>query len=98
MSSGKIDKYDTLTDKEEIPSDQRRAIEQAQFTYSSLGKVFKKQRKTIEDQGRKQIDAITHQNEKVTPLTLFWFGFWMVEGRLGGSGGYLGKPLTTIIN
>ena len=40
LSSGKIGKYDCLTDKEEIPSDQRRAIEQAQFTYSSLGKVF----------------------------------------------------------
>ena len=27
------------------------------FTYSTLGKVFDKQIKTIEDQGKKQIDA-----------------------------------------
>ena len=29
--------------------------EQPKFTYSSLGKLFKKQRKTIEDQGEKRI-------------------------------------------
>ena len=30
-------------------------IEQAQFTYSQLGKNFEKQKKIIEDQGEKQI-------------------------------------------
>ena len=29
--------------------------EQTKFTYSHLGKAFEKQRKTIEDQGEKQI-------------------------------------------
>ena len=33
-------------------------MEQAKFTYSSLGKAFIKQIKTIEDQGQKQVDAL----------------------------------------
>ena len=33
-------------------------IEQAKFTYSLLGKVFVKQMKTIEDQERKQVEAL----------------------------------------
>ena len=44
-------------------------IEQAKFTYSSLGKTFKKQTKTIEDQGRKQIDAIANQSKRLAGLT-----------------------------
>ena len=31
-------------------------LEQAKFTYNTLGKVLKKQRQTIEHQGRKQTD------------------------------------------
>ena len=53
LSSGKIDKYEFLTGEEILPLDQRRMIEQAKFTYSSLGKAFEKQTKTIEDQGIK---------------------------------------------
>ena len=34
LSSGKIDKYEYLTDEEILPSDQKRLIEQAKFTYS----------------------------------------------------------------
>ena len=52
-SSGKIDKYEYLTDEEILPSDQRRVIEQAKFKYSPLGRAFEKQTKTIEDQGIK---------------------------------------------
>ena len=37
--------------EEIIPSDQRREIEQAKFTYSPIGKALEKQIKTIEDQG-----------------------------------------------
>ena len=33
-------------------------IEQAKFTYSPLGKAFKKQTKTIEDQEQMQVKAI----------------------------------------
>ena len=42
-----------LTGKEILPSNQKQIIEQAKFTYCSLGKVFKKQIKTIEGQGQK---------------------------------------------
>ena len=42
-----------------LPSDQSRIIEQAQFTYSPLGKVLEKQLKTIEDLGIKQVEALT---------------------------------------
>ena len=43
-----------LTGGEEIlPSHQKQIIEQAEFTYSSLGKPFEKQIKTTEDQGKK---------------------------------------------
>ena len=53
LSSGKIDNYDYLTGEEILPSDHRRVIEQAKFTYSPLGKTFEKQIKTIKEQGRK---------------------------------------------
>ena len=33
-------------------------IEQARFTYSPLGKAFKKQLKTIEDQRREQAEVL----------------------------------------
>ena len=58
LSSGKIDKNEYLTSEEILPSNKQQIIEQAKFTYSSLGKVFEKQTKTIEDQGEKQIKAI----------------------------------------
>ena len=47
-----------LTGEEILPSNQKQIIEQVRFTYSPLGKAFEKQTKTIEDQGRKQIDAL----------------------------------------
>ena len=55
LLSGKIDKHEYLTGEKIPPSDQRRVIEQAKFTYSSSRKALKKQTKTIEDQGKKQI-------------------------------------------
>ena len=69
LSSGKIDKYEYPTGEEILPPHQRRVIEQAKFTYSPLGKAFEKQTKTIEKQGKKQIDAITNQNERLKILT-----------------------------
>ena len=50
---GEIDKYEYLTGEEILPSNQKRIIEQAKFTYYPLGKAFGKQTKTIEDQGEK---------------------------------------------
>ena len=57
LSSGKIDKYEYFTGEEVSPSNQNEIIEQVQFTYSPLGKPFEKQTKTIEDQGKKQVDV-----------------------------------------
>ena len=42
LSSGKIDKYEYLTGEEILPSDQRRVIEQAKFTYSPSVKALEK--------------------------------------------------------
>ena len=50
LSSGKIEMYKYLTGEEILPSNQQQIIEQANFTYSPLGKAFEKQTKTIEDQ------------------------------------------------
>ena len=47
-----------------MPSNQQQIIEQAKFTYSPLGKAFEKQIKTIEDQGKKQIDALADLKPK----------------------------------
>ena len=53
LSSGKIDKYEYLSGEEILPCNQKQIIEEANFTYSLLGKAFQKQTKTIEDQGKK---------------------------------------------
>ena len=58
LSSAKIHKYEYLTGKDMLPTNQQQIIEQTKFTYSPLGKAFEKQIKTIEDQGEKQIDAL----------------------------------------
>ena len=66
LSSGKIDKYEYLTGKEILPSNQQQIIEQAKFTYSPLGKAFEKQIKTIEDRGEKKITVIQDQGQVKT--------------------------------
>ena len=58
LSSGKIHKYEYLTGEDILPSNQQQIIEQVKFTYSPLGKAFEKQIKTIEDQGKNQVDAL----------------------------------------
>ena len=58
LSSEKIDKYEYYTGEGVLPPDQKSLKEQAKFTYSPLNKVFEKQIKTIEDQGKKQMKAI----------------------------------------
>ena len=57
MASGKIDKYEYLPGKDILPPSQSRLKEQAKFTYSSLGKAFENQIKTIEDQGFKSFKS-----------------------------------------
>ena len=51
LSSSKIHKYEYITSEDILPSNQQQIIEQAKFTYSTLGKAFEKQ-------GKKQIDAL----------------------------------------
>ena len=63
-SSGRIDQYKYLTGEEILPSTQQQIIEQAKFTYSPLGKAFEKQTKTIEDQGKNQVDALPNLKPK----------------------------------
>ena len=67
LSSGKCNKYEYLTGKEVLSSNKQQIIEQAKFTYSPLGKAFEKQTKTIEDQGKKQIEAL--ENLKLKEIT-----------------------------
>ena len=51
-------KYEYLTGEEILSSNQKQIIEQAKFTYSPLERAFEKQIKTIEDQGKKQVEAL----------------------------------------
>ena len=55
LPSGRIDKYDYLTGKVILSSNQQHIIGQAKLTCSPLGKAFEKLIKTIEDQGQKQV-------------------------------------------
>ena len=58
LSSGKIHKYEYLTGEDILPSNQQQIIEQTKFTYYPLGRAFEKQIKTIEGEGKKQIDVL----------------------------------------
>ena len=59
LSSDKIDKYEYLTGKDILPSNQKKIIKQAKFIHSPLGrKAFEKQTKTLEDQRKKEVDAL----------------------------------------
>ena len=57
-SSYKFHKYEYLTGEDILPSNQQQIINQAKFTYFPLRKAFEKQIKTIEDQSKKQVDAL----------------------------------------
>ena len=63
LSLGKLHKYEYLTGEDILPSNQQQITEQTKFTYSPLGKAFDKLIKAIEDQGKKQVDAL----EKLKP-------------------------------
>ena len=81
LSSGKLHKYEYLTGEDILPSNQQQIVEQTKFTYSPLGKAFDKQIKTIEDQGKKQVDALNTlksdnnkleiKNEDIIPESAF---------------------------
>ena len=65
LSSDKIDKYECLTGKEMLPCNHQQIIAPAKCTYSFLRKAFIKQIKTIEDQGKKQVDALKEEAKVV---------------------------------
>ena len=69
LLSKKIEKYEYLTGEEMLPSDQRRLIKQAKFTYSLLEKASEKQTKTIDDQSKKQIKAIEDHGKHLVEFT-----------------------------
>ena len=71
LSSGKLDKYEYLTGEEILPSNQQQIIQQAKFNYSPLGKAIEKQRKTIEDQGEKQVDVLKISYKKLPSIKDF---------------------------
>ena len=49
-----------------LPPDKiRKVIEQVKFTYTPFGKTFKKQIKTIEEQGEKQIKVLEEHGEQI---------------------------------
>ena len=62
-SLDKFHKYEYLTGEDILPSNQQQIIEQVRFTYSTLGKALGKQIITIEDQGKKVVEAL----EKLKP-------------------------------
>ena len=55
LSSGKIDKYEYLTGKATLPSNQQQIIEQAKLTYSPLGKAFENQIKKLKIKGKNKL-------------------------------------------
>ena len=63
ISSRKICKYVYLTSEEILPYNQIQIIQQA--TYSTLGKAFEKQTKTICDHGKKQIKKIEDHGKQL---------------------------------
>ena len=74
LSPCKLDKYEYLTGEEILPSNQQQLIQQAKFNYSPLGKAIEKQRKTIEDQGEKQVVALESlkvSDKKLPPIKDF---------------------------
>ena len=71
LSSGKLDKYEYLTGEEILPLNQQQIIQQAKFNYSPLGIALEKQRKTIKDQGEKQVDALKTSYKKLRSIKDF---------------------------
>ena len=70
LPSGKIDKYEYLTGEKILLSDQSRIVEQAKFTYSPLSKAFEKQIETIEEHGKKQVEALEVLKHNIQKLTI----------------------------
>ena len=70
LPSGKIDKYEYLTGEKILLPDQSRIVEQAKFTYYPLSKAFEKQIETIEEQGKKQVEALEVLKHNIQKLPI----------------------------
>ena len=70
LPSGKTHKYEYLTSEDILPSNQQQILEQDRFNSSPLGKALEKQIKTIEDQGKKQVDVLQNlkPNEQIKSI------------------------------
>ena len=86
LSSVKIDQYECLTGGEILPSNQQQIIEQAKFTYFPLGRPFEKHAKTIEGQGKKQINTLKSleslklkelKPEETKPIMIIFLKGWL---------------------
>ena len=64
----KLINVNILQKREILNFDQRRLIEQAKFANSALRKALKKQTKTVQDQGGKQIKAIEKHGKQLKQL------------------------------
>ena len=62
-----------------LPSGKNRIVEQAKFTYSSLGKAFEKQTKTIEDHQIKQVKSFKTRSKLRTRIK--WRTFSKKDGK-----------------
>ena len=71
LSSGKTNKYEYLTGEKILPYHQKQITEQVELTYSPLGKKFKKQKKSIEDQKNKQVEVIQNHEHVKTIKNIF---------------------------
>ena len=70
LSSGKIDKYEYLTGKEILPSNQQQIIEQAEFSFGKSFWKTNKKEKMIEDQRERQVKALKGLNFKNQPKSI----------------------------
>ena len=64
LSSGKIGKYEYLTDEKMLPPQQHRIIKYTKSTFLTLGYALEKQKKTTEELGEKQRKPMEAQGDK----------------------------------
>ena len=57
LKSSKIDKYEFVTGKKKLPSNENRLTEKAKFKYSPLGKAFENKIKTNKSTSRSLIKS-----------------------------------------
>ena len=69
LSSGKINRHEYSTGEEMLPSIKKKQQKKLNLLILLWGKAFEKQTKTINNQGKKQVDAITNQDKNLEALT-----------------------------